>query len=100
MKMKPNQTSLGMKSYLQIGCRITSLGLGSALVSSLFLMLNLYLPLTARGEESRRTFATSQAAVAALADAVKSQDQGALKAIFGPDVAEVENPDRIQATNE
>jgi len=98
--MKSNITGSTMKNSLQSIWRITTFGVGSALLSSLLLLLNLHLPFTSCAEESRRNFATPEAAVAALAEAVKTHDQGALKAIFGPDVEEVENPDRIQATNE
>jgi hypothetical protein len=51
-------------------------------------------------EDSTKTFATPDEAVSALAAAAKSQDQDALRAIFGPTFEGMENPDRIQATNE
>src|SRR5262249_36333357 len=51
-------------------------------------------------EDSTKTFATPDEAVSALAAAAKSQDQGALRAIFGPTFEGMENPDQIQATNE
>jgi len=51
-------------------------------------------------EDSTKTFATPDEAVSALAAAVKSQDQDALRGIFGPTFEEMENPDRVQATNE
>lgn len=54
------------------------------------------------GQESSApaVFASPEQAIATLADAVKSQDWSALRAIFGPDLAEIENPDQVQATNE
>jgi len=54
----------------------------------------------AGAEDSTKTFATPDEAVYALAAAAKSQDQDALRAIFGPAFEEMENPDQIQATNE
>jgi type II secretory pathway pseudopilin PulG len=51
-------------------------------------------------EDSTKTFATPEEAVAALAAAAKSQDQDALRAIFGPTFEGMENPDQVQATNE
>jgi hypothetical protein len=48
---------------------------------------------------SGQAFATPQDAVAALDAAMKSKDSAALGRIFGPAVRELENPDRVQATN-
>ena len=45
-------------------------------------------------------FATPEAAVAALAKAVETKDSAALRSIFGPALADIRNPDRVQATNE
>ncbi len=55
---------------------------------------------TARAAETTRTFATPEEAAAALASAVGAEDGNALRAIFGPDLSQIENPDRVQATNE
>ncbi len=53
-----------------------------------------------RGAETTRTFATPDEAAAALAAGLKAQDRNALRALFGPDLSQIENPDRVQATNE
>ena len=47
-----------------------------------------------------KTFPTPEAAVDALAVAANAEDTNALRAIFGPAAAEIENPDKVQATNE
>ncbi len=66
------------------------------------LILNLIvtLSLTASAAESGKRFATPEEAVAALAAAADAEDTNALRAIFGPAASEIENPDRVQATNE
>lgn len=51
-------------------------------------------------EEIGKTFATPEAAVAALEAAVTAKDADALRSLFGPAAEEVQNPDRVQATNE
>lgn len=50
--------------------------------------------------EATKTFATPEAAVASLATGAKAQNQEALRSLFGPALAELENPDRVQATND
>jgi hypothetical protein len=50
--------------------------------------------------DDQKTFASPEEAVTALAAAVKAQDQDVLRTIFGPALQKVENPDRVQATNE
>ena len=45
-------------------------------------------------------FVTPEEAVAALAVAVGSENSDALRAIFGPAVADLQSPDRVQAANE
>ncbi|HOB98695.1 MAG TPA: DUF2950 domain-containing protein [Verrucomicrobiota bacterium] len=50
--------------------------------------------------EIGQTFDTPEAAVSALATAAGTQDANALRLIFGPRTAEIENPDRVQATND
>ncbi len=56
--------------------------------------------LSAQGAEATRTFGTPDEAAAALAAGVKAEDPNALRAIFGRDLSQIENPDRVQATNE
>ncbi len=53
-----------------------------------------------RANETGKTFATPEEAVAALVRATGAQNGDALRAIFGPAAADIENPDRVQATNE
>jgi Protein of unknown function (DUF2950) len=50
--------------------------------------------------EIGETFATPEAAVAALSNAVKTTNQAELHAIFGPAGEDLVNPDKVQAANE
>ena len=50
--------------------------------------------------ESAQTFATPEAAVAALASAVQTTNRPALHALFGPDGNDLVNPDPVQGANE
>jgi hypothetical protein len=54
----------------------------------------------AEAGETTKTFATPDEAVASLVAGVKSLDQAGLRSLFGPLVTEIQNPDRVQATNE
>ncbi len=54
----------------------------------------------AQHSDATRTFGTPDEAAAALADGVKAEDPNALRAILGSDLSQIENPDRVQATNE
>jgi len=67
-------------------------GLALALASSLVL--------TGSAAEFGKTFTTPEDAVAALAAATSAKDTVALHALFGPAGDDLENPDRVQATNE
>jgi hypothetical protein len=51
-------------------------------------------------DEMGEPFATPQAAVAALTLALNSRDSSELNKIFGPSAEDLQNPDRVQATNE
>ena len=50
--------------------------------------------------ETGRTFATPEAAVAALTSAVNTTNRAELHAIFGPAADDLVNPDAVQAANE
>lgn len=67
---------------------------------AIILALALNLSPAVAAAEAPTTFATPDEAASSLAAAVKKQDQNALRAIFGPAAADIENPDRVQATNE
>jgi len=67
---------------------------------SLALSVVLAQPFAASAADTGTTFATPEEAVAALVHATSAQDGEALRAIFGPAAAEIQNPDRVQATNE
>ena len=66
----------------------------------LLLALALNLPIAASGADTGQTFATPEEAVSALVLATAAPDGNALRAVFGPAVADLHNPDRVQATNE
>jgi len=61
----------------------------------------LFLPSSANAAaEMGRSFATPEAAVAALLSATAAADSNALRFVLGPAAEELQNPDRVQATNE
>jgi Protein of unknown function (DUF2950) len=62
------------------------------------LVLALWAPVSAA--ETGKTFATPEEAVAALVQATSAESGSQLRAIFGPAAAAIQNPDRVQATNE
>jgi hypothetical protein len=65
----------------------------------LLLSLMLSLSLTLRADDGGTRFPTPEAAVAALTAAANAQDTNALRDIFGPVLADIRNPDRVQAAN-
>jgi len=88
---------ISSKSYLMNSLKrlfqsISSPTLALALVASA--------PLALRAAELGQAFATPEAAVSALAAAASTQDTNALRVIFGPAAADLENADRVQATND
>lgn len=68
--------------------------------SSLTMALVLCVPSAADAADTGETFATPQEAVSALVRATAAQSGNDLRAIFGPAAADLQNPDRVQATNE
>lgn len=64
------------------------------------LALALSAPLVASAAEIGKTFATPEAAAAALVAAASAEDTNAFRVLFGPVGVEIENPDRVQAANE
>ncbi|HEU0038506.1 MAG TPA: DUF2950 domain-containing protein [Verrucomicrobiae bacterium] len=64
------------------------------------LTLALGAAITASAADIGKTFATPEAAVAALVAAASAEDTNALRVIFGPLAEDIQNPDRVQATNE
>ena len=67
---------------------------------SLVLALALSLPVATSAADTAKAFAAPEEAVSALLSATGAQDGDALRAIFGPAAADLQNPDRVQATNE
>jgi hypothetical protein len=72
-----------------------------SMITHYFLLLSLMLslPLTLRADSGGTRFPTPEAAVAALTAAANTQDTNALRDIFGPALADIRNPDRVQAAN-
>jgi hypothetical protein len=64
------------------------------------LSLTLQVALSAGAAETAKTFATPEEAVSSLLSTVKAHDPDALKSLFGPTVTNLENSDRVQATND
>jgi hypothetical protein len=83
----------------QVLLRLATGGPGLAASFSLMLALVLSAPATGSAADTGRTFATPDEAVAALAAAVNANDTNALREIFGPALADIRNPDRVQAAN-
>ncbi len=57
-------------------------------------------PLALRAAQTGMTFASPEAAVAALVTAASAKDTNALHNLFGPAVEDLENPDRVQAADD
>jgi hypothetical protein len=64
------------------------------------LILALCMPLSIRADDTAETFATPNEAVSALIAAVNATNRDTLHAIFGPAITNIQNPDRVQATND
>ncbi len=60
----------------------------------------LYFAFSLSAAESIKTFATPEEATSALISAINSKNSDALHALFGPAGTNLENPDRVQSTNE
>jgi hypothetical protein len=66
----------------------------------MMLALLLSVALSARAASGGKAFASPDEAVSALVTATTAKDKETLHALFGPAGADLENPDRVQATNE
>src|SRR5262249_39255437 len=60
----------------------------------------LLLPLAATAVQTGKTFPSPETAVSALKQATSTENAQALREIFGPAATDIQNPDRVQATNE
>ncbi len=67
---------------------------------NLVLLLALSAPFAVNAADIGKTFATPEEAVAALAVAASAKDTNTIRIIFGPAAEDLENPDRVQATND
>jgi hypothetical protein len=67
---------------------------------ALSLVLIASAPLAISAAETGKGFATPEEAVSALAAAASAQDISAFRVIFGPAAEDLQNPDRVQATND
>jgi hypothetical protein len=74
--------------------------LDSVRLYGLILTVAFSVPSASVAAANGKTFATPEEAVAALAAATRLDDSNALTMIFGSAAPEIENPDRVQATNE
>jgi len=92
----PNMRTL-MKCFVLTGLRRYS---RIAKEGGLVVALALSLPVVTSAADTGETFATPEEAVSALVRAATAESGAGLRSIFGPAAAELENPDRVQATNE
>jgi hypothetical protein len=67
---------------------------------SVALALAFSLPLAVRADDGEEMFAAPTDAVSALIIAVNTTNRDQLRAIFGPAIADLQNPDGMQATND
>lgn len=67
---------------------------------TLMLTLVFGVPFAANAADRGKSFATPEEAVAALVTAASAKDTGALRVIFGPAAEDLQNADRVQATND
>ena len=81
------------QAALKWGCRLAG---GVSLILSLILAL----PIAAAAADIGTTFATPEEAVAALVTAAATSGSGSMRALFGPGIVDLQNPDRVQGTNE
>jgi hypothetical protein len=91
--MKPNLKPRDMK--ISISTFVTR-----QMLWTIALILALGGPLSIRADDTAEMFATPNEAVTALTTAVNAKDRDTLHAIFGPAVADIQNPDRVQVTND
>jgi hypothetical protein len=90
-----------MKTYLKIfNTTFSKRFLPTLLDRHLTLVLALAAPLAVNAADVGLTFATPEEAVSKLVAAASTDDSTAFHAIFGPSAPDLENADRVQATNE
>ncbi len=89
-----------MKAPHKILHRVSTELFNPILLSRLFLIVGLGMPWLCRAADEAKTFATPEDAVSSLDAAVKAHNGEVLRSIFGPAAEEIQNPDRVQATNE
>jgi len=70
------------------------------LLTRLVSFMALTAPLVVGATDLGQTFATPEEAVSALAAATGAKDTNALRVLFGSAAADLQNPDRVQATND
>jgi hypothetical protein len=94
MKLIPAST--GAVTPHCVACHWASFAIGLRLI----LALALGASTAVQAAEIGQTFPAPEAAVAALTAAVSTKDREALRGIFGPAEADIENPDQAQAAGE
>jgi len=88
---------ISMKITRSLKTQLSKLNSGSA---GLRILCVLCLASAVLSAEIGKTFATPDEAVAAFSAAVRTQNVDSLRAVLGPDSDDLQNPDRVQATNE
>ena len=90
--MKPRTQGFSFLSLQQV--------LLSRVKRTLALTLLLWSVVPLGAADTGKTFATAEEAVSALMSAAGAKDTATLHTLFGPAGADLENPDRVQSTNE
>jgi hypothetical protein len=80
--------------------KISMTGLLAGTLGVMLPILAMGAPESSDSSDMGKAFATPQDAVSALSLAVMSHNVGDLREIFGPQAEDLQNPDRVQATNE
>jgi hypothetical protein len=94
MKLTPTSTGAGNAHRIAFHRARFVIGL------RLILVLTLGASAMVQAADTGQTFPTPEAAVAALTAAASAKDKDALRGIFGPAEADIENPDQAQAAGE
>jgi hypothetical protein len=96
-----NLSLLNMKSLSNQSGRSTRMRMRQHSGSRALLLASLLsLAVAVGAADTGKTFSTTNEAVSALLAATTTKDDGALDVLFGPARQDLENPDRVQATNE
>jgi hypothetical protein len=95
-----DEARLRNPTSLLLNMKTSSKNCPSYRLNHLLLALALISHVAASATDASRTFPSPEDAVSALAAAASTQNFDALRVIFGPAASEIENPDRVQGSND